>query len=661
MSQCGGMDASSSSPSSSSSSSSSLLRRSESEKVAGYGQPADLWSTGCLLYTMIVGRNPFALPATTPASGGSGHRDRGMTTKVTTATTEEEEEEEEETRRIRRIIDRVVRGDWSVPAGVRMTDGSMESLLVQLLEMQPRKRGTARGILNLHPFFRTKSATSMGPSTIGTVGHKNNIALKEETGTIGRNGVGTAEQTIADSMSSASLPTKVMAIETNRMHLLSSRGTYASEDPQKTASYTSWMDDLSPTSSLVEKVNEKNKQEKEVVYRNVYDSQRTTTSQKYKHAASEERDQGRSIISTWSFASSVDVLKDKNFASDPNQAREQSIIEPVDDQDVIDEKKPKTRLFISMKSLHRLPHRKYSWEEPRRGTSSSKLTVFFLGNDGLVIQRESRNNPGLWMHVTSDGLGILWGNLQPQPRRSTQRDVNKGSSLWLEAYSRAPEEFSKMSLISLLSLKCYDIISLYETLERVVQRVKLQTPMITVHLYTTNKSSFSTPEEPYSTDFIAKTMLMGNEPFPDVKTLFADGTIIQLSSADGSITVEGDHGTSQLEINQERFFSSLRADRSPPPSCSGMITGVLRPSPKFVDNLCLFIESARECLLLEDRFNLLLGGHAGVSPVRPLAQAHVGPRETNHDLYPVVRKIVMHGWRREHWVVEDNLFKSDQC
>ncbi len=494
----------------------------------------------------------------------------------------------------------------------------------------------------------------MGPSTIGTVGHKNNIALKEETGTIGRNGVGTAEQTIADSMSSASLPTKVMAIETNRMHLLSSRGTYASEDPQKTASYTSWMDDLSPTSSLVEKVNEKNKQEKEVVYRNVYDSQRTTTSQEYKHAASEERDQGRSIISTWSFASSVDVLKDKNFASDPNQAREQSIIEPVDDQDVIDEKKPKTRLFISMKSLHRLPHRKYSWEEPRRGTSSSKLTVFFLGNDGLVIQRESRNNPGLWMHVTSDGLGILWGNLQPQPRRSTQRDVNKGSSLWLEAYSRAPEEFSKMSLISLLSLKCYDIISLYETLERVVQRVKLQTPMITVHLYTTNKSSFSTPEEPYSTDFIAKTMLMGNEPFPDVKTLFADGTTIQLSSADGSITVEGDHGTSQLEINQERFFSSLRADRSPPPSCSGMITGVLRPSPKFVDNLCLFIESARECLLLEDRFNLLLGGHAGVSPVRPLAQAHVGPRETNHDLYPVVRKIVMHGWRREHWVEEDS-------
>jgi len=438
-----------------------------------------------------------------------------------------------------------------------------------------------------------------------------------------------------------------------RLHLSSSRGMYVSEDPQKIASNTSWMDDLSPTSSLIEKVNETNKQEKDVIYRNLHDSQKTTTSQKYKHAAAEERDQGRSIISTWSFSSSLEVLKDKNFASDGNQAREQNIIEPVDDQYVIDQKKPKTHPFISMKSLHRLPHRKHSWLEPRSGISISKLTVFFLGNDGLVIQKESRNNHGLWMHVTRDGLGILWGNLQPQPRRSTQRDVNERSSLWLEAYSRAPEEFSKRSLVSLLSLKCHDIISLYETLERLVQRVKLQTPMITVHLYTTNKNSFSTPQEPYSADFFAKTMLMGNEPLPNVRTLFADGTIIQFSSADGSITVEGEHGTSQLEINQERFFSLLRADRSPPPSCSGMITGDLRPLPKFVHNLCLFIESARECLLLEDRLNLLLGGHNGVSPVLPLAQAHVGPRETNHDLYPVVRKIVMHGWRREQWVVDD--------
>ena len=105
--------------------------------------------------------------------------------------------------------------DWSVPASVRITDGSMESLLSQLLDMQPRKRGTARGILNLHPFFRTKSATSMGPSTIGAA-DRNNIALKEETGTIVWNAVGTAEQTIADSMTSASLPTNVTAIETNR-------------------------------------------------------------------------------------------------------------------------------------------------------------------------------------------------------------------------------------------------------------------------------------------------------------------------------------------------------------------------------------------------------------------------------------------------------------
>jgi hypothetical protein len=396
-----------------------------------------------------------------------------------------------------------------------------------------------------------------------------------------------------------------------------------------------------------------NKQEKEVIYRDVYESQRAATSQKYKHAAAEERDQGRSIFPTWSFSSSLDVSRDENFASDGNQsvnetARKQNTIEPIDDQNEIYEKEQKTHPFISMKLLHRLPQRKYTWEEPRNGTTGSKLTVFFLGNDGLVIQKESDH--GLWMHVTSDGLGILWGNLQPQPRRPTQHDVNERSSLWLEAYSRAPEEFSMRSLESLLSLKYHEIISMYETLERVVQRVKLHTQTITVYLHTTNKISGSTPQ-PYSTIFFAKTMLMGNEPLPDVKTVFADGTIIQLSSSEGSITVEGDHGTSQLEINQDLFFSSLRADRSPSPSCSGMITGVLRPLPKFVHNLCLFIESARECLLLKDHLNLLLGGHTGVSPVGPLTHAHVGSRETS-DSYPVARKFVMHGWRREQWVVD---------
>ncbi|KAL3761820.1 hypothetical protein ACHAW5_001928 [Stephanodiscus triporus] len=634
------------------SSSSSLVRRSESEKIAGYGQPADLWSTGCLLYTLIVGHNPFAVPVVT--ASGTRRRDEGATQTMS---------EEEKTRRIRQIVDRVIRGDWSIPANVRITDESLEGLLGQLLEGQPRKRGTARGILNLHPFFRKKSVTSTTSLTKRMV-NREFISLNEGTGVDDRNDMRTPEQTITDSKKKQMLDKEnvsnenaikmsegIQSVENfqglvnkglhnSQMHLPSPRGTFNSEKPRKLASYTSLMDDVSP----------KNQQDKDSIYCNVYESQGTTTRQQYEHTGAEKREQRSSIISSWSLSSSLDVLRDETFASECNQsvkemARKQSAI-----QDAIDVKKPETRPFISMKALHLLPQKKYSWREPPRdGIRSSDLTVFFLGKDGLVIQKESGISHGLWMHVTSDGLGILWGNLQSRSRRSNQHNLNERSSLWLEAYSRAPEEFSKRSLVSLLSLKCHDIISLYETLERVVRRVKSVTPLITLHLYTTNKSSGRTSREAYSNDYLAKTMLMGNDPLPDIETEFADGTTIRLSSVHGRLTVKGDHGTSQLEINQERFFSSLRADRSPPPSCGGAIPGFLKPSPKFVHNLCLFIESARECLLLGDRLYLLLGGHTG-----PTAQARLGSRQTNHDYYPVVRKIVMYGWRREEWVVDDS-------
>ena len=99
--------------------------------AAGYGQPADLWSMGCLLYTMIVGRNPFA--------GGDSN-----------ACGEEEEEGE----KARQIILRVLKDDWEVPESlISIISDEIKNLLKKLMEEQPGKRGTAENILK-HPFFQ---------------------------------------------------------------------------------------------------------------------------------------------------------------------------------------------------------------------------------------------------------------------------------------------------------------------------------------------------------------------------------------------------------------------------------------------------------------------------------------------------------------------------
>ena len=592
-------------------------------KPGGYGHPADLWSTGCLLYTMIAGRNPFAAA-----------REKG----------------EEKTNRIRQIIQRVIQGDWSLPANVKMTK-SMEMLLDQLLCTSPRKRGSARGILNMHPFFRTTNSSSVPEqSTIkqedecGMLNKENEMNdLKdwelgndmdsylfrsdsseevEKYDSAGRN-LTTCE--VAGSMLVA---TTDEAKEGNEEHVPSDislevinniakyQQLAAESRPQpldhqsekcdelKLANTKSSLDDVSLTETLPIEMG--------------CVCQSITSLKKYQQAAAESS----SLVSAWSLSSSI-LMKEKTGMQNDEVSR--ITLKSTEHPKAIDGR-TQNDMSISIKSLHRLPRAKYSWEE-----HDSILTVFFLGKEGLVIQRETTgSNADLWMHVTDDG--VLWGNLKPKSSCSIQLGSTlDDDELLLQAYSRAPTEFSKQALTSLLTLKRKDIISLYESLECKVEHVKSNTPKVSVVLYKSNDNAGNSISE--KKDMFAETKLQENNP-PDIESRFVDGTVVRLSTADRNITVKGEHGITEFDVDPKRFIQIMKADRSPLSTPSNkMFLHTNEPLPNFVNYLCVFMESARECLLIEKNLD---------------------SRQLTNDAYPPVKKMIMLGWHRDDWTEIDD-------
>lgn len=110
----------------------------ESEKyITGHGQPADLWSTGCLLYAMLMGRYPFAPQKSQPC-----HKKDA---------------------RVSETINRAIQGDWSIPSRLSLSS-CVVHLLKQLLSLDPKQRGFARGLLSTHSFFNQNSKAKSSPS-----------------------------------------------------------------------------------------------------------------------------------------------------------------------------------------------------------------------------------------------------------------------------------------------------------------------------------------------------------------------------------------------------------------------------------------------------------------------------------------------------------------
>ena len=459
------------------------VRNSVSEN-RGHGQPADLWSTGCLLYAMLVGRYPFSSPQ-----------------KLKNMHESNQAQSRNRNQRIQETIDRALRGEWSFPHNITMSENA-RSLVVQLLSHDPPKRGFSRGILASHQFFKVRSnKLPLQPSnkTGSKEFNKSMLAVdgrpprpflgKIEGETFHGKKIFRGKENKSLQINIDDMPTikGVSSISDNQARLPcdSRQQNKATELVSKNLHPSArWCHELSysTSQSLVSSNTLEATQKKQDNCRGRQNTQSIIDmSPHVPRSYNDHKNIARSRLALVpeinSYGENTDLnstfLRKEQYRNGRRRNNEANGIESDELRSHIhlqdsnhpclhvhahDDSIEQISFLDPIEGIGRLPSMKHHWKETKRinnpnGSSQAILHTLYIlpGPKGVIITCENIDHGGLWMHLTVDGFRVSAGKLARTSHQKTNRisehSLNRNSHpLVLEAFSRAPKQVRKSSV-----------------------------------------------------------------------------------------------------------------------------------------------------------------------------------------------------------------------
>jgi len=549
------------------------------EEIRGHGQPADLWSVGCLLYALLVGRYPFSPPK--PVLNSSRYSSAISDKRQLTSP--------KKSAKVQETISRSIKGLWCLPSELLINEPT-KKILYQLLSLDPQKRGFARGLLSTHAYFKERKIPRKPLSN----DQCQDLRVKEKMyctpSCINTYHARTIQDKVIFPPSTLSRPNIQNDIVVPGFYNQEHGGIEANRNLYK----------VIPT---IRSVHSKNSiSNSSTAFRNVskeyegndYMSTRTNGDIRNEMPKKEAIQEKRKDIHQIQYS-----RNEENRSTNVRVCSVPTSIHP-------------TKLVNAICGIWRLPPSKYQWEELRRNKKGHEeklmqyYSVFILPKEmGLVISCERNDGHGAWMHVIRDGTRISMGKLSKAPHKEfhvplTERDdlANPDHILLAEAFLRCPKKAKQFlasslnatsypneqhslcvsatmpndyyfnnticstesthslptlrtstkheeqyeALSSLLITKNRPFLALYRRLERICNKVKQKTPKVTLYVHASTcpgpleRNTLNTSikrDQPQVGRLLCKVILMDNASKPTVHILFIDNVQITYESSTG--------------------------------------------------------------------------------------------------------------------------------